>query len=272
MEQSYLIQNTCCTMKRVFIVWVLFSCSFMSNAQTFQKVKTYPTEYARQAVAVDNDYFYAIDSYEIGKYDKKTGELVKVWKGVENGNIKHLNSGMVLKGKLWCAHSDYPAVPRYSSIEIFNTETMEWEGMKVFGEYDGAANIIVGRDAPWVLFAHYTGPKAEPGRTSADTRLDKFDGDWNRIASYTFPKDVIEKVQPKSISGGDWGADGYFYCTGHDKAEVYQLKLPEEGTVMEYIKTIPVECEGQGICFDDEGKLWTIKRKTKEVVVSEMKP
>ncbi len=254
------------------MAWFLLVYSFVVSAQSFESKRTYLTTHARQAIAVDTNYFYAIDSYEIGKYDRKTGELVKLWKGDEDGLVKHLNSGKVIDGKLYCAHSDYPAVPRHSTIEIWDTETLEHIGQHDFGAYDGAANIIVGDDENWwVLFAHYTGAKAEPGRTSYDTRLDKFDNDWNRIASYTFPKEVIDVAQPKSISGGDWGADGYFYCTGHDNAEVYQLKLPESGTVLEYIKTIPVECEGQGICFDDDGKLWTIKRKTKEVVVSEVK-
>lgn len=242
------------------------------NAQTFQTIKTYPTTEARQAIAVDSDFFYAIDSYEIGKYDKKTGKLLKSWKETEDGHIKHLNSGKVVNGKLYCAHSDYPNVPRISTIEIWDTETLQHIKPHEFGAFDGAANIILWHDNSWwVLFAHYTGPKAEPNRTSADTRLDRFDKDWNRIASYTFPKEVIDVVTPKSISGGDWGPDGLFYCAGHDNAEVYQLRLPKDGSVFEYLQTIPVECEGQGISFGNEGNLWTIKRKSKTVVVSEMK-
>lgn len=264
------MRNTRSIMKRIFLF--LLIAPVISKAQSFQPTRTYSTTQARQAIAVDDNYFYAIDSYQIGKYDKKTGELVKAWSGSKDGFIKHLNSGKVIDGKLYCAHSDYPAVPRHSTIEIWDTETMKPIDKHDFGAYDGAANIIVGDDKHWwVLFAHYTGAKAEPDRTSYDTRLDKFDKDWNRLASYTFPKEVIDVAQPKSISGGDWGADGYFYCTGHDNAEVYQLQLPENGTVLEYIKTIPAECEGQGISFDAEGNLWTIKRKSKEVVVSEVK-
>lgn len=271
LKQSYLIQNTCNKMNRIFLLLFLLAFGVIGKAQSFQTTKTFQTDYARQAIAIDDNYFYAIDSYEIGKYDKKTGKLIKTWKESEDGHVKHLNSGKVIDGKLYCAHSDYPAVPRHSTIEIWNTETMGHIGKHDFGVYDGAANIIVGDTQYWwVLFAHYTGAKAEPDRTSYDTRLDKFDKDWNRLASYTFPKEVIDVAQPKSISGGDWGADGYLYCTGHDNAEVYQLKLPESGTVLEYIQTIPVECEGQGISFDNEGNLWTIKRKSKEVVVSKI--
>lgn len=245
-----------------------------ASAQTFTTTQTYLTKVARQAVAVDENYFYAINSDEIAKHEIDKGQPISYWKAPDSSHVKHLNSGKVVNGKLYCAHSNYPAVPRLSTIEIWDTETLKHIETHEFGAYDGAANWITWREdgSCWVLFAHYSGKRSEPDRSSADTRLDKFDANWNRLASYTFPKEVIDMIDPKSLSGGDWGPDGMLYCTGHDSAEVYVLKLPESGTVLEYVKSIPVECEGQGIAFDSEGNLWTIKRKSREVVISRFEP
>lgn len=253
---------------RVFIFSIL-QISLSASCQSFKTIRTYQTNEARQAIAVDEENFYAVDSYTIAKYSKNEGRLVKVWKAEEGSLIRHLNSGKVIGGKLYCAHSNYPKIPRKSTLEIWEANTLNYIGNHDFGLSDGAANVIIQKDSVmWVLFAHYTGDKAEPNRSSANTRLDKFDKEWRVTESYTFPKEIIDKIAPQSISGADWGPDGLLYCTGHDEAEVYQLKLPLRGTVLEYIKTIPVECEGQGITFDSEGNMWTIKRRTKEVVVS----
>ena len=72
----------------------------------FQQTNSFDAAEARQGVAVDRNYFYAINNREIGKYDKKTGELVDRWQGPKNGPIIHLDSGMVGNGKLYAAHSN----------------------------------------------------------------------------------------------------------------------------------------------------------------------
>ena len=40
---------------------------------------------ANQGVGVDAKHFYAVDNQTIGKYDKKTGKLVKKWQGRRTG-------------------------------------------------------------------------------------------------------------------------------------------------------------------------------------------
>lgn len=241
-------------------------------AQTATKISQFPAAEARQAVAVDEGCFYAIDNSTIGKYDKQTGKKIATWTASKFQLIKHLNSGVVIDGKLYCAQSNYPQVPRTSSIEIWDAERLEHIAVQSFGIADGAANWIDYHDGSWwVLFAHYSGDQAEPGRDAYWTRLDRFDDNWCRTASYVLPKVLVDKMTPKSCSGGAWGPDGFLYVTGHDAAELYKLSLPVSGAELHLINTIPLSCEGQGIAFDTDGTnyyVYSILRKTKQVVVS----
>jgi hypothetical protein len=253
---------------KVFAILTIISMLFWAGDGSFKTIKTYSAPEAKQAVAADGKYFYAIDDALVAKYDLQ-GKKVAEWQPKPDSHIKHLNSGFVKDGLLYMAHSNYPAIPRLSTIEILDTKTMEHYRTLEFGAFDGAANIVVWRNnAWWVLFAHYGGDKAEPGRTSADTRLDRFNIGWERTESYTLPKELIEKIQSKSISGGAFGPDGQLYLTGHDAAEVYLVRFPKEGNVLEYVQTYPVACEGQGIAWHGN-QLYTIKRSTREVIVSE---
>src|SRR4051812_13555233 len=79
---------------------------------------------ARQAVAVDADAFYAVDNTIIAKFDKKTGALVTKTAGETHGPIIHLNSAAVVDGKIYAAHSNYPARPMASSVEIWDAATL----------------------------------------------------------------------------------------------------------------------------------------------------
>jgi len=254
-------------MKAIAFITIL-STLFWAGDGSFKTIKTYSAPEAKQAVAADGKYFYAIDDAQVVKYDLQ-GKKVALWQPKPDSHIKHLNSGFVKDGLLYMAHSNYPAIPRLSTIEILDTKTMEHYRTLEFGAFDGAANIVVWHNnAWWVLFAHYSGDKAEPGRTSADTRLDKFNVGWDRTDSYYLPNELIAKIEPKSISGGAFGPDEKLYLTGHDAAEVYKVSFPKEGNVLQHEATYPLECEGQGIAWQGN-ELYTIKRSTREVVVSE---
>jgi len=80
---------------------------------------------ANQGVGVDDKYFYAVDNQKIGKYDKKTGKLVGKWEGAKDGPIIHLDSAMLMDGKIYCAHSNWNDWPMTSSVEIWDAETMQ---------------------------------------------------------------------------------------------------------------------------------------------------
>src|SRR4051794_30493908 len=98
-----------------------------------EQVASFDIKEANQAVGVDAEHFYAIDNQSIGKYEKKTGKLVKRWQGPKEGPIVHLDSAMVMDGRIYCAHSNYPEWPMTSSLEIFDATTLEHVGTHSFG-------------------------------------------------------------------------------------------------------------------------------------------
>src|SRR6188474_2227181 len=67
---------------------------------------------ANQAAAADERFVYAIDSAVIAKYDRTSGKRL----AVSAGSAKHLNSGFLHDGKLYCAHSNYPQKPEKSEV------------------------------------------------------------------------------------------------------------------------------------------------------------
>ncbi len=236
----------------------------------FEEIRRFTAIEARQAVAVDGRYFYAIGNRSIGKYDKHSGQRVGTWEGPRDGPIVHLNSGVVLDGLLYCAHSNFPGLPMVSSIEIFQTETLEHVGSHSFGMVGGSATWIDRRDGYWwVAFAHYAGRGGEPGKGPEWTTLLKFDQQWHRVGGYNFPPKLVEQFAGMSNAGGAWGEDGRLYATGHDRGEVYVLSLPEAGSVLVLEDILPVTTEGQGIAWDrsEPGSLYTILRSSREVVV-----
>ncbi len=258
---------------------VFFSgCASCARAQgdgaRFEEVKRFPAPEALQGVAVDARHFYAITNRAIGKYDKKTGLPVKKWKDAPGGPFIHMDSGVVLDGRLYCAHSNFPATPMTSSIEIFDTKTLEHVGSHSFGIFEGSATWIDRKDGCWwVAFAQYAGKGGEPGKGPASTTLVKFDGEWRRLGGYVYPAAVVEKFGEMSNSGGSWGDDGLLYITGHDNAEIHALALPRAGSVLVLEKTLPVAAEGQGIAWDrsEPGSMYTVIRSKGEVVVSKLR-
>jgi hypothetical protein len=242
-----------------------------ADVARLEVVRRYPAAEARQAVAVDADHFYAIDNRTIGRYEKASGKRTGAWAGPADGAIGHLNSGVVLDGRLYAAHSNYPGVPMWSSIEIFDAASLEHIGSHSFGIAPGSATWIDHRDGHWwVAFAHYAGQGGAPGKGPEWTELVVFDDAWRRIAGYAFPPPVVERFAGYSTSGGAWGPDGLLYVSGHDAPELYALRLPRAGSVLELVHILPVESEGQGIAWDpgEPGALYTIRRSGLEVVVS----
>ncbi len=244
------------------------------NTAAFQEIRRFPAPEARQGVAVDEHHFYAVTNRTIGKYDKQTGRLVKKWQDAPGGPFIHLDSGVALDGKLYCAHSNYPAVPMTSSIEIFDAETLTPVASHSFGIFTGSATWVDRRDGCWwVAFANYDGNGGIPGRGPSWTALMKFDAEWRWLGGYTYPSEVVERFGSMSNSGGSWGEDGLLYITGHDHAEVYAMSIPDFGSELVLEKILPVTAEGQGIAWDRSkpGTLYTIIRSSSTVVVSKLK-
>lgn len=219
----------------------------------FVEVRRFSAPEATQAVAVDDQYFYAIGNTVIGKYSKDNGVLSERWTASPDHPIEHLNSGIIVDGKLYCAHSNFPRYPETSSIEIWNTQTLEHIDSHSLGIYEGSLTWIDWHNnAWWAVFAHYH-EKVNENPYAKDTRwtsLVRFDSKWRRTSAWTFPQEVIKRFIPHSCSGGSWGEDGQLYCTGHDRSEIYQLKLPRAGSILQLNGVSDIPITGQGFAWD----------------------
>ena len=214
-------------------------------------IQRFPVALATQAVAVNKHYFYVINNSTITQYEKKTGQLKGAYDGTKAG-IKHLNSGVVLNGKLYCANSNFPGVPMTSSIEIFDAATLKHIGNHSFGiAVQGSVTWIDQKNGYWwVGFAQYSGEHASSGKDNSWTTVLKFDKKWHQMEAWVFPKNVVHSFGTMSNSGGVWGKDGYLYCTGHDKNEIYVMQIPDKGYTLRYVRTIQAPIHGQGIAVD----------------------
>ncbi|WP_145112473.1 hypothetical protein [Botrimarina mediterranea] len=234
------------------------------------------------AVAPDSDEeaaFYAIANSSIGKYEKHSGKRIGEWKATEELPLRHLNAGIVRDGRLYCAQSNFPAWPEISSVEVFDTRSMTHVASHSFGIYEGSLTWIDWREdvqspdggAWWAGFAHYTervndNPHA---LSHAYTSLVKFDSNWRRLGGWVFPAEVLDRFSPHSTSGGGWGPDALLGVTGHDRPELYLLKLPQAGSTLRLVDTVRLPITGQAFCWDPSNPnvVYGIDRPKRQVVV-----
>ena len=217
-------------------------------------------------MAVDGEHFYAITNAAIGKYRKDNGERVGEWKETKEGHIKHLNAGLILDGKLWCAHSNYPEMPMKSSVEVFDPKTMQHLESIDLTDAGGSLTWVDRRDGEWfACFAQYA-KTGDPGRT----RVLRFDTQWQKTGELEFPPEMITKFGKNSSSGGSFGPNRHLFITGHDAQELYVLDFPVTGDVWTWRTAIPISAHGQAFAWDrsEPGVLYSIDRKTHEVIVS----
>lgn len=238
-------------------------------------VARWTAEEARQGVAVDARYFYAISNNRIGKYDKRNGGRVAQWEG-SRALFPHMNSCTVDDRQLVCAASNYPAVPMASAIEFFDTGTLRHIRSIALPPLPGSLTWIERRGTEWFAgLANYPdGRGGEPGHDHRWTLLVRLDAAFRPIGSWHFPDSVLARFAPMSCSGGSWGADGLLYVTGHDLPELYAMRLPKAGTVLDHVATIPLPTGGQAISWDRSTPrlLWSLDRATKQVVASTITP
>lgn len=266
---------------RVYLAFALLGCLGLSAlaaddapGRVCEEIQRIPAPEAHQGVAVDARYVYAIANKKIGKYDKKTGERVALWQADEAHPLIHLNAGVVVDGKLYCAHSNSPGTPATSSIEVWDAETLEHIDTYSFGIAEGSLTWIDFHEgAWWAVFAHYNKSGLTSGGTDVRwTTLVRFGKGWQREQAWVFPPAVLERFQPMSNSGGSWGADGRLYCTGHDHREMYALELPRAGSVLRLVEVIATPLPGQGIAWD-RGRpsvVWGIDRKEKVMIAARL--
>jgi hypothetical protein len=248
--------------------WLWVSPAHARDLGGFEIVHRLPAAEALQGVAADGRHLYAIGDRVVGKYDKESGARLARWQGNEAGRIIHLNGGVVIDSKLYCSHSNYPALPMQSSIEIFDTDGLDHVDSHALANYEGSATWVDRHAGSWwVAFANYAGKGGHPERGPQATFLARFDPSWNPMARYSFPPAVVDRFGTRSNSGGVWSADGLLYATGHDAAEIYVLRLPRDGNVLDLVEIVPAAIAGQGIALDPtDGTLWGILKATREVI------
>ena len=238
-------------------------------APKLEQVAEFAIPEANQGVGIDKDHFYAVNDREIAKYDRKTGKLVKKWEGPKEGPVIHLDSALVMDGKIYAAHSNWPFWPMTSSLEIFDAATMEHVGTHSFGIRYGSLTWVDWHDGHWWMgFANYDrliGPNKTPYGHKVNTVVVKMTKDFQTVQMWTLPKVLLDKFEEMSNSGGSWGPDGFLYLTGHDPAELYRVRFPKAGSVLELADVIPMNIRGQGIAWDrsSPGTIAGIIRATK---------
>lgn len=216
---------------------------------------------AVQAAAADGDFVYAISGSVVARYDRKTGKRM----AVSQGAARHLNSGFMHQGRLYCAHSNFPQKPEQSEIRVLDLKTMELAVFKDFGQSPHGSLTWAVFDAGywWCNFARY-------GADNHRTLLVKYDKDWQVLGTWTYPDSVVRDLGKASISGGIWHS-GHLLVTGHDRQVLYRLKVPADGGVLQHLETLPIPFTGQGIAIDPAGGgLIGIHRAKRQIVFARM--
>ena len=173
---------------------------------------------------------------------------------------------------LVCAASNYPEVPQASSVEWFDTIKMAHVKTHSLGPQRGSLTWLDWHDGSWwAAYANYDNKGGEPGRDHKLTTLVRYSPDFAEQGAWLFPPAVLERFAPFSSSGGAWGPDGLLYVTGHDRPELYAVKLPEAGPTLDYVATIAITTNGQAIAWEKGGArrtIWSISRTGSEVVAA----
>lgn len=256
-------------MRTLLILLFLGLACLFCLGQSAEEIKRFPAPNATQAVAVDSLYFYTISNRKIVKRLKSDGTVVDEW----SGGLKHLNSGIVFDGKLYCSNSNYPQSPMASSMEIFDTETLEHVGSHSFGIYIGSFTWIDRWDDHYYLmFVHYEEKGRERDKGTAYTSLIRTDSAYRREAGWMLPRNFVERLQPMSVSGGTFLPDGRMLLSPHHFEEVYLFSFPKMSYELVWEETISVPFQGQGLALDPyTGLVWGMHRQKREVIVIDLK-
>ncbi|MEX0964432.1 MAG: hypothetical protein WDZ52_10395 [Pseudohongiellaceae bacterium] len=243
-------------------------------------VRQFDADDAYQAVAVDGSSFYAISNTRITQHDKNSGQLMQQLSdgSAADSQLIHLDSAVVLDGRLYAAHSNYPGFPMVSSIEVWDIKTRQHLNSHNLGVMLGSLTWLDRHDDFWWgTFANYDIVQRDmsvPYGETKNTVVVQFDAGFDVLNSWTLPQEILRRMSPMSNSGGSWGRDGYLYLSGHDEPELYVMALPEEGSELDWLATIRIPgLNGQGIAWDRTASgnyLWAILRSTRQVLQIEV--
>ena len=253
----------------MLIPYLLLAAAASLQATEIRRIRSANAE---QGVASDGRYLYAISNHAIAKLDAATGKEVARWDG-DPALYPHINSCTIDRSILVCAASNFPITPMMSMIERFEAKSLRHISTQPLGHGYGSLTWAVQHDGDWwACFANYDGRGGEPGRDHRFTTVVRYDRDWQEKARWHFPPEILERMAPKSASGGVWGEDGLLYVTGHDRPELYALRAPEGGGVLQLVATIALPTGGQAIDWDPANPrlLWSIERKALQLVASKI--
>jgi hypothetical protein len=234
------------------------------------EIRRFPAAEARQGVAAGQSHVFAVDNSRIARFDKRTGQKVGEWRG-DPSIYPHINSCALVDARLVCAASNYPQVPMASSVETFDPVTLKPVHSRSLGPGRGSLTWLDWHDGSWwACFAHYDDKGGEPGRDHRWTTLVRYSKDFTEQGAWLFPEELLQRMVPKSSSGGAWNRDGLLYVTGHDRAELYALRVPSAGSRLELVAIVPTATGGQAVDWDPEDPrlLWSIDRKALQIVAS----
>lgn len=223
-------------------LWLCLGESKLPLAPGWVATSSVQSEHAHQAAAADERFAFAVSNTHVARYERSTGKLQAT---TTLAGTKHLNSAFVWKGKVYCAHSNYPRRPEESDIRVYDPAD---DSLKIFHAFDqpGGSLVWCVRDPAdrhwWCCFAHY-------GKDNNKTFLAKMDDGFKELARWTFPPQVVADWDNMSASGGLW--DGASLLVSHHHFRVlYRLKLPQEGSVLALVAAHACPFPGQGIAVD----------------------
>lgn len=218
--------------------------------------------HATQAAAADGRFVYAVSSTTVTKYDRATGKLLGT---ATSPGTKHLNSAFLWRGKVYCAHSNYPATPEESDVRVFDPDAVTLSVSHAFEKPPGSLVWLV-HDG-----THWWGCFAKYGRDNAGTVLLKTTGDFRELRRWTFPKVVVDDWDGMSGSGGVWDGDTLLVSHHHFRV-LYRLRVPADGAELEFVEALACPFPGQGIAADPAtGGLVGVDRGRKAIVFAEKK-
>ena len=214
---------------------------------------------ATQGVAVDENYFYAISNTRIVKCDKETGKEIAAWQANRNlkaqQHFRHLNSGTVIEGLLYCAHSRFGIDPNDNTVEIWNIvdeELTHEETIPMPRDHGSLVWIDRHNDGSWwMCYAVYgLNKNKETKLVKYEYRGNENEKEFIEVQNWVFPEAVADNWGTMSCSGGSWGSDGFLYTTGHDHAKAYLLEI-DKANRLSYLRTEEnVGFYGQAIAWD----------------------
>jgi hypothetical protein len=243
-------------LKTVVMVGLLFA-ELPVGKGSYQLTRTLDSPDAMQAAVADDQFVYAISNRRVARHDRTTGELL----AVSTGDAEHLNYGILHDGRMYLAHSNYPKRPEQSDLRVLEPKDMILTTHHVFESPPGSLTWALPKNGEWWChFAHYG---ADNGRSV----LVQYRTDWTEIRRFTYPSALVADWGRNSLSGGLWDGD-ILLATGHDDQQIYRLRLPATGTVMDLVDTVPAPFTGQGFARDPAtpGGLVGIHRPKRQIL------